>query len=743
MEKSTGGPTFTVGERIPPKPTAPSGFMSPARWLLSSHLIGGLKKMALYFLSKRDLDVRDWMLPSVDDSFANVRDEFWFDYIADSGDGQLGVYDIAYLCFSDLHHRAGDEPTHLTFESSGADLSLPRGRFLMIGGDTAYPVADAATLQARLQAPFEWAFVDRANESGRPPDTRPLYGIPGNHDYYDELEGFNRQFRKPISGDEAPPAEASDGSLREPQLSLRGFRRTQETSYVALHLPHDWWLWGFDSENASDAGKLDFRQTQFFRALCRANGAQTIPPPKLIVATSEPAIARRLAPKPDDRIIQSFVSLGLKHPLVVGRGEDLEPGTCRLDLSGDTHHYERYDADPNPERPEQDAEPDVLRGSGPARYASVVSGLGGAFFHPSDIFHDGPARRAVFPARERSRNEVPKLLLNPFVIFAGGYAAPIGGLVSAIFALALFSSRSCQAFFDTVFWLLFKIDPDPTALGQFLGHLLFLAALVVLGRALYVSAEIRRRSREHERSFALKWLARGIAALGLLAPIVTTLVVGTASARAFTADVTVAVLAIGFVFGLLFFALSLGAADHPRPRKIAFFFLGLSHALVQIFLPLAIVRAQAWKLAAALCVLPWILWGARRALAHRWPRGLMPVIWFLAVAGAFAAVSIFARPADLSLKPAVPIAVLVAGTLVVATYLTAFWFGFYLAASQEWHGHFNDVGGAARISRFQELIRFRVTADELTGYVIAIDEPQVHGRDLRPRIIDKFTISPR
>jgi hypothetical protein len=26
---------------------------------------------------------------------------------------------------------------------------------------------------------------------------RPIFGIPGNHDYYDMLDGFRRQFREP------------------------------------------------------------------------------------------------------------------------------------------------------------------------------------------------------------------------------------------------------------------------------------------------------------------------------------------------------------------------------------------------------------------------------------------------------------------------------------------------------------------------------------------------------------------
>jgi hypothetical protein len=101
---------FAVRDGIPPKPHSVSGFKAPVRWLLSSRLLGSLRKIALYSFSKRDLDIRDWMQPAVDLSFAQETGDFWFDYIADTGDAQLGVYNLAYLCLSDLHEAPdGDE----------------------------------------------------------------------------------------------------------------------------------------------------------------------------------------------------------------------------------------------------------------------------------------------------------------------------------------------------------------------------------------------------------------------------------------------------------------------------------------------------------------------------------------------------------------------------------------------------------------------------------------------------------
>ena len=55
-------------------------------------------------------------------------------------------------------------------------------------------------------------------------------------------------------------------------------------------------------------------------------------------------------------------------------------------------------------------------------------------------------------------------------------------------------------------------------------------------------------------------------------------------------------------------------------------------------------------------------------------------------------------------------------------------------------GHNEQAGGAARIERFKEFIRVRLTADSLTAYVIAFDEPAMHGHELRAKVIDVFEL---
>jgi hypothetical protein len=70
--------------------------------------------------------------------------------------------------------------------------------------------------------------------------------------------------------------------------------------------------------------------------------------------------------------------------------------------------------------------------------------------------------------------------------------------------------------------------------------------------------------------------------------------------------------------------------------------------------------------------------------------------------------------------------------------MSCVWFGWYLGVCFAFNGHNNEVGGACRIEEFKQFIRFRLTENGLTGYVIAIDQPQRKGSDLKPKIVDVF-----
>ena len=443
---------------VEPKPDA-SRFMRPVAWLFGRQFLAALKWILVYTAFKGKLDPRDWMkaetIPPAsspeemerfwrqweerEDGRPASEKEFWFDYISDTGDGQKAVYSIAYLCMSDLaanrEPELGDElefvlqPDDAALAANGK-LLLPRGSFLFVGGDTSYHISDYSTLANRFQNPFCWAYADlvkskAASVLGKLP--RLLLGIPGNHDYYDALDGFNRQFRRPSAGEPAP----SGG--RPPQLPVPSFMRYQEASYLALRLPFGWWFWGLDTE----ASEIDYRQWEFFNDL-----QSTYAPKKLIVATPEPTTVFGKYAKAEENESKTFASLKLERPFL-REAEMLAPGKCRLDLSGDIHHYARYWG---PKPASVDA----------SNYASVVSGGGGAFFHPSHTNIKEVMPEVVYPKVDESRRKTADEMFKFWNIVRGGYVWLFGFIIAfGIFFAATIPQSSKDAIdgFPPFVWL--------------------------------------------------------------------------------------------------------------------------------------------------------------------------------------------------------------------------------------------------------------------------------------------------
>jgi hypothetical protein len=432
---------------IPPKPDT-NNFKPPVAWLFGRQLIANLKWIALYTAFKGKLDPRDWMKPNIiranqpakqlDEAGSpregaeqpgDLDEVFWFDYIADTGDGQKAVYSIAYLCMSDLAVKTAEKIGDLAefvVDPDTARLAaddkrlLPRGAFLFIGGDTSYHISDYGNLAVRVQNPFCWAARDlfaRKAASIRDHLPRLLVGIPGNHDYYDALDGFNRQFRRPATGDQ------SLGSPRQPLLTLPTLKRVQEASYLALRLPFDWWFWGMDTEE----GEIDFRQQEFFK-----NIQTEYRPKRLIVATPEPTTVFGKYAKEDENESKTFVALGLERPFLE-KPEPIGEGKCRLDLSGDVHHYARHWGAPKGE-------------DRASNYASVMSGGGGAFFHPSHTSIKEVTPTVVYPLPQDSRRAVANQLFKFTNIWQGGYVWLFGFVIAfSIFFAATFPQSSRDA----------------------------------------------------------------------------------------------------------------------------------------------------------------------------------------------------------------------------------------------------------------------------------------------------------
>jgi hypothetical protein len=471
-------------------------FKPPVAWLGGRDLLANLKKFALFAAYQGKLDPRDWMQgeifplgeqhdPHYFDQFVRVgpdgKEEFWFDYFADCGDGMTAGYSLVFLCMSNLRLAAdGTVDLDKTVNAPAASSeSLPRGAFLFVGGDTSYHVADYPNLGLRFQKIFEWAFKDLPGspetkaQMWQEENRRPIFGVPGNHDYYDMIDGFNRQFRKSVTREVSFLNFA--GKDLQPQLRLWVFKRFQSATYVAVRMPFDWWFWGVDSE----LDTVDIRQQEFFkrsylqalrhdvrRRLIGKLGKEPsneeiraeLPsrerydfgdrwpmPKKLIVATSEPTTVEGRRSEVDDKTSRAFSFLNLKRPfLYLGidpadpraheqaaeAKKNLSDFSCRLDISGDTHHYARYWGD--------DTRNIGNRWSSP-NYASVVSGGGGASMSPTQTDLSQVLNQAVYPDKDLSRQAIYARLFNPWTVIRGGNVWVAGFLIAFVVYLELSS----------------------------------------------------------------------------------------------------------------------------------------------------------------------------------------------------------------------------------------------------------------------------------------------------------------
>jgi len=832
-------------------PQRPDKFDGPVAWLLGRQLIASLKSITLYALFTGKLDSRDWMNPQVI-SFdpkcpnkaylkkdgchpAQTENEFWFDFMADTGDGQAAVYSIAYTVMSDLYiHGPSVKETIVSFESSSN--KLPVGAFLFVGGDTAYHMADYQTLADRFQAPFCWAFEDLAH-AGKvdkdPKKRRPIFGIPGNHDYYDSLDGFNRQFRAPVTGEDVAPNQ------RGPLLSLPSFERVQQASYVAIELPFGWWFWGLDTEN----GELDFRQQQFFQSIPRN-------PDKLVVATSKPTTVFGAYCKPDDPLSLEFEMLGLKRPFLE-TPEKLDPGKCRLDLAGDVHHYARYwgpDSKPSEDAPFDD------------HYASVVSGAGGAFLHPSNTDMNDVKPQSLYPSPTDSRKAIAEKIFNVWKILGGGYFWILGSFIGMVVYAGALNQESKPAV-ERIFSLFAKLvqqfsytlglsaqNPDFHVSWQTFRAIAFLVISVVamiwlighsvqmFKKAKAALEEARKRSADQKREGSLTSLLRFLIKTGdgrmfivllllavmlslssfnwfakrsyLITPFQASMLLGSAfiwvavvfveialycqwlfsfsyvqTIRSYDylpvgvlATVAAVVASISyltfgdavnagdlllhilflfvllFIFaGLILLAVFVGGRLYGTTGRILFGALGFWHALLQLVIPFWLVSRGGFKtivyvplLLVAMAYFGQMLVNRGRkfrvALLFSWILlGLLLLYipsqdnaaWVPMACGCLEKNRIVAS--ELCIIPA-------AG--VVSALMSAVLLGWYLAVAFEFNGHNNEVGGAARVEKYKQFIRIKITEKELTAYVIGFDEPQQCGSRLKLKLIDCFRIAP-
>lgn len=258
-----------------------------------------------------DQRILQWATDQVPDAELAVRYDYskmatedgvaWVDYVADPGDGFDSCYAVASLVAAQS----------LDVEGAGR---LQGGQVLIMGGDQVYPYASIHQYEQHLVQPYRLADCDTSK-----PD-RKLFALPGNHDWYDGLSAFDHIFCRVRDG-------VSKG------LNIGRWHCPQHRSYFAIKLPHDWWIWGLDTQLTRN---LDVGQIRYFQAVARSIPEADRSKAKIVLCLPRP-IWHDLAEKAENAARSAFPSnLDRLVPFAFD-----EARVCAV-LSGDLHHYSRY-----------------------------------------------------------------------------------------------------------------------------------------------------------------------------------------------------------------------------------------------------------------------------------------------------------------------------------------------------------------------------------------------------------------
>jgi hypothetical protein len=393
-------------------------------WFGASSFWGHMRHFVASVIATQNLDARDWMTPDEPrDLLARIAEllggnplaktliealerDVYVDFIADTGDDVSVSRAVARLLFAPYELPDPDQ--------TGAHLLAPRGDILLFGGDTAYPVATAQELMNRVVAPWNEVL------QGLPDDgqSRVLLGVPGNHDWYDGLDGFGRMFRRPSPGFVAGPSARKispkmldhyaqwareflrGGTIEKPAaLVLSGYTAVQNASYFALPLAPAIEMLGVDRQLT----RTDSRQNEFLGSYydARPDSATFAVLPDPVYYFGDPS-------KTGTQMVES-----LQLDLV---------SRDTFFLTGDIHHYERFEA---------------------GKVLHVIAGGGGAFLHPARIAKGGLTPTVSWPGVAQSRALLREV---PWKLFLGrsGFLPHLG--LATLFALSFFISQQLYGF---------------------------------------------------------------------------------------------------------------------------------------------------------------------------------------------------------------------------------------------------------------------------------------------------------
>ncbi|XXF75318.1 hypothetical protein P2318_19845 [Myxococcaceae bacterium GXIMD 01537] len=393
-------------------------------WFGATSFWGHLRHFLASAIASESIDSRDWMTPDPPrELLARIAEllggnpqaatlvealdrDLYIDYVSDTGDDVAVSRAVARLVFAPYELPDPDLP--------GAFLVAPRGEILQFGGDTAYPVATVQELMNRIIAPWNQVLQALPDDGRR----RVLLGVPGNHDWYDGLDGFSRMFRRPAPDVVAQPSAKSispmmlqhlaewarefvrGGKVEKPKaLVLAGYTPVQNATYFAFPLAPAIEMLAVDRQLTT----IDSRQAEFL-----GHYYHNHPDSATFTVLPDPVYFFGAPSRTGTQMVESLhLDLASRETFI---------------LTGDIHHYERLDQ---------------------GKLLHVIAGGGGAFLHPARIAEGGLSPTVSWPDIAQSRallREVPwKLALG-----RSGFLPHLGLLM--LFALAYVVSQQFYAF---------------------------------------------------------------------------------------------------------------------------------------------------------------------------------------------------------------------------------------------------------------------------------------------------------
>jgi Calcineurin-like phosphoesterase len=306
-------PPFEPGE-APPKKVA---WLSPIQLIRTAYHVW-LSTVAVEYLDRREtlaaLDGHrfDHDNPLVDpvikpgkvvDAFVPKLPEggVRIDFVADIGDSWEATYATAKMLVTD------------ELKVRGLDTRLKPAHVVLLGGDLVYPTPSRERYRRRTRSAL---IAARPAHTGNDPG---LFAIPGNHDWYDGLTNFVREFCQ--------------------RQYVGGWSMFQRRSYFAVKVAPGWWIWGIDI--ALDT-RIDVPQQSFFLRLLstedvRDEDEQFHDNDNIILCTPKPCWTDDDVDSDAYRNLTYFV-----REIVERKEKNKRHGFVRVILAGDVHHYSRY-----------------------------------------------------------------------------------------------------------------------------------------------------------------------------------------------------------------------------------------------------------------------------------------------------------------------------------------------------------------------------------------------------------------